>query len=94
MLSLVLKALLFIALVPGVLVTLPPRASFKTQLLVHGLLFAVLNYYAYHYILPMLEGFENPNSKLDVPCPGTDGMYVKCPSGDCRLKTDVHSPCN
>jgi hypothetical protein len=90
MLSLVLKALLFVALVPGVLIRLPPRASFKVQLLVHGLVFALL----LHFVFPMLEGFENPNSKADVPCPGTDGMYVKCPSGDCRLKTDVHSPCN
>jgi membrane protein implicated in regulation of membrane protease activity len=90
MLSLVLKALLFVALVPGVLVRLPPGASFKTQLVVHGVLFVVLVY----YVFPMIERFENPNSKADVPCPGTDGMYVKCPSGDCRLKTDVHSPCN
>jgi hypothetical protein len=90
MLTLVLKALLFVALVPGVLVRLPPRASFKTQLVVHGLLFVGLLY----YVFPMLEGFENPSTKTDVPCPGKDGMYVKCPSGDCRLKTDVHSPCN
>lgn len=54
-----------------------------------GLAFAVVNYYVYH----MIEGFDNPSTKTDEPCPGADGMYVKCPSGDCHLKTDKHSPC-
>jgi len=40
--STVLGALLFAAFVPGVLVRLPPNASTKVVLVVHGLLFAVV----------------------------------------------------
>lgn len=39
------KALLFIAFVPGVLVTLPPGGSYTTVLIVHGLLYAVVSMY-------------------------------------------------
>lgn len=45
---------------------------------------------AYKYVLPMLEGFENPDTRINPECPAG---YERCPSGDCRLKTDVHSPC-
>ncbi len=45
---------------------------------------------AYKFLLPMLEGFQNPSTKVDQPCPPS---YVKCSSGDCRLKTDIYSPC-
>jgi hypothetical protein len=48
-------------------------------------------YLAYKYVYPMLEGFSNPDTRTDIPCPPG---YVKCPSGDCKLKTDVHSPCH
>jgi hypothetical protein len=48
-------------------------------------------YLAYTYLRPMLEGFSNPDTRADQPCPPG---YVKCPSGDCKLKTDVHSPCH
>ena len=91
MLAILVKAVLFVLLVPGVLVRLGP--SFKAQLLIHGLLFAFLNHYLYVHVVSRYEHFDNPDSREDKPCPGTDGMYVKCPSGDCRLKTDVHSPC-
>ena len=39
------KALLFIAFVPGVLITLPPGGSPMTVLVVHGLLYAVVSMY-------------------------------------------------
>jgi hypothetical protein len=41
--SIVLGALTFAALVPGVLVRLPPRGSKTTVLIVHALLFAALS---------------------------------------------------
>ncbi len=39
--KLLVKAALFVAFVPGVLVTLPPGGSRMTVLVVHGLLFAL-----------------------------------------------------
>ena len=46
---------------------------------------------AYKYVYPMLEGFQNPSTKVDQPCPPNS---VKCPSGDCRLKSDIYGLCN
>lgn len=37
------NAVLFFALVPGVLVSLPQGGSFKTKVLVHALVFAVVH---------------------------------------------------
>lgn len=47
-------------------------------------------YFAYMYVLPMLERFSNPDTRVNPPCPSG---YERCPSGDCRLKTEVHSTC-
>ncbi len=41
--KLLLKVALFIAFVPGVLVTLPPGGGYWTVLVVHGLLFAFVS---------------------------------------------------
>ena len=49
-LKFLVSALVFVAFVPGVLVTLPPGGSRMMVLAVHGLLFAVLH----HYVLSML----------------------------------------
>jgi hypothetical protein len=86
--NLLLKALLFILLVPGVHLNFPGTLLEKS--LIAGLFFAVLNWVAYKVIRPMLESFKNPDSRVDQPCPSG---YIKCASGDCRLKSDVHSPC-
>ena len=83
--ALALKVVLFLALVPGVVFRFP--GSFKTQLIAHGLIFAVLNHYLYNMFV---ERFDNPNSKVDQPCPPNS---IKCPSGDCKLTTDIYGIC-
>jgi hypothetical protein len=88
--NILLKALLFSVLVPGVVISLPARGSLQTQALVHAVVFAGLNYVVYTYVRPMLEGFDNPDSKVDQPCPPNS---VKCPSGDCKLKSDIYGMC-
>ena len=88
--SILLKAILFALLVPGVVLTVPPGASLREQALIHGVVFAVVNYFVYLYVRPMLEGFENPSTKVDQPCPPNS---VKCPSGDCKLKNDIYGMC-
>lgn len=89
--NILLKAILFVILVPGTHLTIPPGGRLIEQAVIHGIIFAVVNYLVYMYVRPLLETFENPNTRVDQPCPpGT----VKCASGDCRLKGDVHSPCS
>ena len=39
----------------------------------------------------MREGMENPDSRVRNPCPSG---FEQCPSGDCRLASEVHSFCN
>jgi hypothetical protein len=39
--------------------------------------------------LVKLEYFT-PDTRVDQPCPPG---YAKCPSGDCKLKTDVYGQC-
>jgi len=53
-LHLLFDAVLFYLLVPGVVVSLPPGASFKMQAAVHGLVFAVVLKLAWHYVLKKL----------------------------------------
>jgi hypothetical protein len=86
----VVSALLFIAVVPGGFVRIAPRMSLPEQALLHGVVFVALSYLLYTYILPQLEQFENPDTRERQPCP--EG-YTMCPSGECRLATDLHSPC-
>ena len=81
--NILLKVVLFMILVPGVHLTIPPGASLREQALIHGLVFAVVNYYIYIYIRPMLERFDNPNTRVLPECPpGSDRQG----SGDCRMK--------
>jgi len=42
------------------------------------------------FVVPRLEGFDNPSTKVDPPCPSG---YKRCPSGDCVLAADVHGGC-
>lgn len=60
----------------------------KVEQIVLALVGVVL---AYKFLLPMLEGFQNPSTKVDQPCPPNS---VKCPSGDCRIKTDIYGLCD
>ena len=90
LLNILLKAVLFYLLVPRVFVSLPQGESLVTQALVHGLVFGILDYLVNKFVRPMFEGFENPDSKVDQPCPPNS---VKCPSGDCKLATDIYGIC-
>ena len=42
------------------------------------------------YFFHVKECFDNPNSKIDQPCPPNS---EKCPSGDCKLKGDLYGLC-
>lgn len=88
--NLLLKAVLFMILVPGVHLSIPPNASIREKALIHGVVFAIANYLVYKVVRPILENFDNPSTKVDQPCPPNS---VKCPSGDCRLKTDIYGLC-
>lgn len=59
---------LFTALTPGVLVTLPPRSSKLVVAATHGLLFAVVYHFTHHAAARMLSGRE--------------GMEHKCKEGE------------
>ena len=85
--NLLLKAVLFILFVPGVHFNVP--GTLKEQALIHGVFFALANYLVYLYVRPLLEGFDNPDTRKDQPCPpGT----TKGKNGDCRVQGDVHGP--
>jgi hypothetical protein len=87
--GLLVKALLFMILVPGVHIRIPPGGTLLQQAVIHSLYFTVANYFMYKYILPLLERFENPDTKQDAPCPnGT----VKGKNGDCRVASDIYGP--
>lgn len=52
---LLVTALTFYLLVPGVLVTLPPGGSRQTVLAVHSLVFAVVHMMVHRHVMPMLR---------------------------------------
>ena len=54
-LKLVLSALVFVAFVPGVLVTLPPRGDRWSVLAVHGVLFSLLNHSLTHVLYKFVK---------------------------------------
>lgn len=86
--NILLKAILFMLLVPGVHLSIPPGASLREQALIHGVVFAVVNYYVYLYIRPMLERFDNPDTKVLPPCPPGSVRHGK----DCRMKGEGEAP--
>jgi hypothetical protein len=86
--NILLKTILFMLLVPGVHLTIPPGASLREQALIHGVVFAVVNYYVYLYIRPMLERFGNPDTKVIPPCPPGSVRHGK----DCRMKGEGEAP--
>ena len=55
LLALVYLAALFVALTPGVLLTLPKGGNKLTVAVVHGLVFAVV----WHFTKKMVSGFQN-----------------------------------
>ncbi len=86
--NLLLKAILFMLLVPGVHLSIPPGASLREQALIHGLVFSVVNYYVYLYVRPALERFDNPSTKEIPPCPPGSERHGK----DCRMKGEGEAP--
>jgi hypothetical protein len=91
LINILLKAIIFAILVPGVSINIPLGTSLHQKAFVHGMVFAVVNFLVYKYVRPALETFDNPNTKVDHPCPPN---YVKCPSGDCKLKNDLYGLCS
>jgi hypothetical protein len=63
-LMLAFVALLFAALTPGVLVTLPPRSSKLTVALTHGVVFALVYYLTRNTARAMLGGREGVDETL------------------------------
>jgi hypothetical protein len=81
--NVLLKAILFMLLVPGVHLSIPPGGSLREKALIHGAVFAVVNYYIYMHVRPMLERFDNPDTRVLPECPpGSERQG----SGDCRMK--------
>jgi hypothetical protein len=87
--NILLKAILFMLMVPGVHFSIPPGGSLREKAIIHGVVFAVLNYFVYMYIRPLLERFDNPDTKVDQPCPHGS---KKGKDGECVLEGDVHNP--
>jgi hypothetical protein len=85
--EIILSAILFAVYIPGVIFTLPPRAAFREQVILHSIVFAVAYYTLHRYVLPFFEGFANPSTKVNPVCPK---RYKQLPSGDCVLETDIH----
>lgn len=76
-------------LLPGSHFRIPPGGTLKEQAIIHAILFAVVNYIAYKAIRPLLESFDNPDSRTDQPCP--EGS-VKHRNGDCRMLGEGEAP--
>lgn len=83
------KVLLFIAYVPGVLFRMLPNSTVRVQALAHGVLYVIVLHVVYQLVFHA-ERMTNPSTKNDSECPA--GSH-KCPSGDCVLDGDKHSPC-
>lgn len=50
----------------------------------------VLLWAFFNYVLPAIEGFDNPSTKVNPKCPWG---YRQCPSGDCVDAQDPHQTC-
>lgn len=86
--NLLIKSTLFIALVPGVVFRVLPRASLVTQGAVHGVLFSVVNWFLYMYVIRGIENFDMPDSRPLPPCPAGSVRHGK----DCRMKGEGEAP--
>jgi hypothetical protein len=86
--NIILKAIVFMLLVPGVYLNIPLGGSLREKALIHGAVFAVVNYYIYLYVRPMLERFDNPDTRVLPPCPPGSTRHGK----DCRMKGEGQAP--
>jgi hypothetical protein len=70
LISSILSALLFVAFVPGVLVTLPSKASSRrTIIVVHALLFAVVTSLVMRYYWVNIKGYLEKFGNFGAVCP-------------------------
>lgn len=78
-------AALFVALTPGVLLTLPKGGNKMTVAVVHGLVFAVVWYFthrmAFRYSM-QLSGFQDMNMEEEEM--NAEGFQTKKPSKDAK----------
>jgi len=79
--SALLSALLFVAFIPGVLVTLPSKtASKRTILLVHAVLFAVVTSLVMRFYWFNIKGYIEKMTNFGDVCPNGYAM-VRDPTG-------------
>jgi hypothetical protein len=75
--SAILSAVLFVAFVPGVLVTLPSRSSPRnTVLLVHALVFAVATSVVMRYYWHNIRGYVETFGNFGPTCPNGYAMQA------------------
>ena len=55
----IFNTLIFFALTPGILFTIPNKSSKKTVALVHALIFAIIFYFTHKLIWNTTEGFDS-----------------------------------
>ena len=73
---------LFIAFLPGMIVTLPPSGSKMTVAVVHAILFAIVHKLGARYV-KHYEFFEDmPNTNVPAVCRSGETLDYK---GECRL---------
>ena len=86
--KILLHAVLFMIMIPGVHLSIPPGASLREQALIHGLVYAL----ALHLIHRNIEMFDvyHVDSKAYPKCPPNS---VQCPNGECRLFSDLYGFC-
>jgi hypothetical protein len=81
LISSILSALLFVAFVPGVLVTIPSKGSKATVLVVHAVLFAVVVSLVMQYYWSNIRGLVEGMGNYGVTCPNG---YVMTPDEKCE----------
>ena len=85
--------LLFVLLVPGVVLSLPPKGSLLTKAVVHGLVFALVYHFTHkavwHWSVGSTSGFMD--KKLEYFSNPKGSMCAK--NDDCANKSCVQNVC-
>lgn len=81
LISSLLAAVLFVAFVPGVLVTIPSKGSKAVILVVHSVLFAVVVSLVMQYYWSNIRGLVEGMGNYGVTCPNG---YVMTPDENCE----------
>jgi hypothetical protein len=80
LISSILSAILFVAFVPGVLVTIPSKGSKATVLVVHAVLFATVVTLVMQYYWGNIRGLVEGMGNYGVTCPNG---FVMTPDDNC-----------